>query len=669
MGKRRNSIVEAAARILRIDGTRSRVTVIDEDEDRVQAGHQIEFSDEIAKIIQQDQASLNSAEKRGESSVGKLLFGKEIGHMDFFEDEMTSNNTSCISYDIEASSSDAKSDNILSKQNAYDVVWIRQRAKSCQISSMKQIISQCVNQYYKVLEHAMIIPCRGYKIEGKNRSGTCGEDYDVSGECIDYSTFGVEHMDQEAHWFRTYFIGKKYATFCGHFESGDPVLLTAICDMESDAQDGQRTFRVIVRTKQGPSIRKTIPYSFLLSAPPDHLDNYTDNESIPDTTWKGVVEMSFNVPFNLLHKIEPDVMVSNGIESEILKLDENVVHKRYKFGVLYVKEGQDKEEEWFSNQHDSENFDWFLNIIGKPVKLQGYTGWAAGLDTRSGDSGEYTYTSVWNDNIVAYHISTLIPSRPGDKQQIQRKRHIGNDIVCVVFVEGQQPFNPAAIKSQFLHVFIVVHEEEWKGRNGWRVEVVMVEDVPEFGPPLPENAIFFDKNELGSFILAKLINAEYAALKSPKFSQPMARAREGILNNIVDRTMDVVQELKPSSKHSKTSSTSSSRSSRSWKSKDISDLVTVPSRSSIMIKDISEGLAGLGRRRSAQDISDARARQTQSKARKARANKNTDSSSKQGCTELDLAQNIPHTASTLTSSQSSGAVLQSFPNKKEGRQY
>lgn len=45
---------------------------------------------------------------------------------------------------------------------------------------------------------------------------------------------------------------------------------------------------------------------------------------------------------------------------------------------------------------------------------------------KGGDSGEYTFINHWNENILAYHVSTLIPSRPGDKQQIQRKRHIGN---------------------------------------------------------------------------------------------------------------------------------------------------------------------------------------------------------------------------------------------------
>lgn len=43
-----------------------------------------------------------------------------------------------------------------------------------------------------------------------------------------------------------------------------------------------------------------------------------------------------------------------------------------------------------------------------------------------GDSGEFTYTNIWKDNVLAYHVSTLIPSKLGDKQQIQRKRHIGN---------------------------------------------------------------------------------------------------------------------------------------------------------------------------------------------------------------------------------------------------
>lgn len=44
-----------------------------------------------------------------------------------------------------------------------------------------------------------------------------------------------------------------------------------------------------------------------------------------------------------------------------------------------------------------------------------------------------------------------------DNLQLQRKRHIGNDIVCVVFLEADDTrFSPACIKSHFLHTFILV---------------------------------------------------------------------------------------------------------------------------------------------------------------------------------------------------------------------
>ena len=42
---------------------------------------------------------------------------------------------------------------------------------------------------------------------------------------------------------------------------------------------------------------------------------------------------------------------------------------------------------------------------------------------------------------------------------MQRKRHIGNDIVAVVFQEENTPFVPDMIASNFLHAYIVVQVE------------------------------------------------------------------------------------------------------------------------------------------------------------------------------------------------------------------
>ncbi|KAI7879201.1 uncharacterized protein EV154DRAFT_524673 [Mucor mucedo] len=364
------------------------------------------------------------------------------------------------------------------------------------VSTMKQIMNTCICQYYKVVEKAMIIPSKGYRIEGINKYGT---NMILPPSERSPQNYTIEHMDEEAHWYRTFFLDCAHVyTFFGYNEDGEPILLSVKVE-ENTQTDTNRQFRIIYRTKEKDE-RKVVLDSFLLNAP----STQEQDDEIPETTWKSIIESTFDISFQNFLKMDQELMISSGLQDELLRLDENSLHTKIKFGVLLIKEGQTREEEWFSNGDDSEPFNEFLNIIGHRVELKDYTGWSAGLDTKSGDSGEYTFVNHWNENILAYHVSTLIPSRPGDKQQIQRKRHIGNDIVCIVFVQGNQPFNPTAIKSQFLHVFIVVHREICNGVKLWRVEIVSVKDVPTFGPNLPENsAVFHNEKDLEQFLLAK----------------------------------------------------------------------------------------------------------------------------------------------------------------------
>lgn len=72
-------------------------------------------------------------------------------------------------------------------------------------------------------------------------------------------------------------------------------------------------------------------------------------------------------------------------------------------------------------------------------------------------SGLYSVYTNWRSIEIMFHVSTLLPYEKHDPQKLQRKRHIGNDIVCVVFLEADNtPFSPACIKSHFLHTFILV---------------------------------------------------------------------------------------------------------------------------------------------------------------------------------------------------------------------
>lgn len=52
------------------------------------------------------------------------------------------------------------------------------------------------------------------------------------------------------------------------------------------------------------------------------------------------------------------------------------------------------------------------------------------------------------------------PSASHLSPQLQRKRHIGNDIVAIVFQDENTPFVPDMIASNFLHAFVVVQLEQ-----------------------------------------------------------------------------------------------------------------------------------------------------------------------------------------------------------------
>jgi hypothetical protein len=50
---------------------------------------------------------------------------------------------------------------------------------------------------------------------------------------------------------------------------------------------------------------------------------------------------------------------------------------------------------------------------------------------------------------VMYHVSTLLPHSKKDVQQLERKRHLGNDVVVIVFQAGDTIFDPTCIASEF----------------------------------------------------------------------------------------------------------------------------------------------------------------------------------------------------------------------------
>lgn len=93
--------------------------------------------------------------------------------------------------------------------------------------------------------------------------------------------------------------------------------------------------------------------------------------------------------------------------------------------------------------------------------------------------------------------------------QVERKRHIGNDIVVIIFVDGEDDeayssalnFNPIEITSHFNHIFALVTYN--KARNTYRLVMHVADTVPTFGPPLPPDGEFVDHFDFRDFLMAK----------------------------------------------------------------------------------------------------------------------------------------------------------------------
>ncbi|XP_047439349.1 rap1 GTPase-activating protein 1 isoform X5 [Mugil cephalus] len=219
----------------------------------------------------------------------------------------------------------------------------------------------------------------------------------------------------------------------------------------------------------------------------------------------------------------------------IVTFDEHVISNNFKFGVIYQKFGQTSEEELFGNMEESPAFVEFLEFLGRKIELHDFKGFRGGLDVTHGQTGtESIYTNFHNKEIM-FHVSTKLPYTEGDSQQLQRKRHIGNDIVAIVFQEENTPFVPDMIQSNFLHAYVVVQVENACTDNvTYKVSVTARDDVPFFGPALPDPAIFKKGLEFHEFLFTKLINAEYACYKAEKFAKLEERTRSALLETLYE---------------------------------------------------------------------------------------------------------------------------------------
>lgn len=177
-------------------------------------------------------------------------------------------------------------------------------------------------------------------------------------------------------------------------------------------------------------------------------------------------------------------------------------------------------------------YEEFLDFIGDRITLRGWDKYRGGLDVKNDDTGKESVYTTHKIYEVMFHVCTMLPVLGIDTQKVERKRHIGNDVVVLVFKEQSSKddkFNPLIFTSHFIHcIFVVTPEvvESDKESTYYRLSVANKPGVPTYPPFLPENPVFKKGKEFQEFLIAKMINAERAAYASPEFASLYTSRRE-----------------------------------------------------------------------------------------------------------------------------------------------
>ena len=201
----------------------------------------------------------------------------------------------------------------------------------------------------------------------------------------------------------------------------------------------------------------------------------------------------------------------------------------HKVGVIYIGEGQTDEREILANVSGSSDYVEFLNNLGSLTKLKGATFNTQGLDREMDIDGQYTL--CWRDRLteIIFHVTTQMPTNlDHDPQLANKKRHIGNDFVNIIFNDSGLPFRFDTFPSQFNFVnivitpasrasFIATREARHQDNTGkrkeqpfYRVQVMSKPGFPEISPASETKMVSL--KALPEFIRLTALNASVFSL-------------------------------------------------------------------------------------------------------------------------------------------------------------
>nr|XP_032529966.1 GTPase-activating Rap/Ran-GAP domain-like protein 3 isoform X3 [Danaus plexippus plexippus] len=346
---------------------------------------------------------------------------------------------------------------------------------------------------------------RRYRLENGNSLGEKDELFGPPSAPV------LENPEFQTRWYFKYFLGKMHQNYIGVDGAREPYLLSVV-------QEGAGLLRAILFNKMG-----------------------AHKIYLPASAWSGGGGQTPTRPtlkqilaqFTSIERIDkmPREITCPELQKDILLLEEQEGSVNFKIGVMIMKPGQKTDDEMLSNEKGDEKWDRFISLLGDKIRLRGWNRFRGGLDVKGDMTGSHSIYTMHQGHEIMFHISTMLPFSKDNKQQLERKRHIGNDIVNIIFTEDSthNTFNPQCVKSHFTHIFAVVSVVEGEG---YRLSVYTDDTVPPFGPSLPCPPIFNDPQLFREFLLVKLMNGEKAAFQTPTFALKRQRTLDTLIRDI-----------------------------------------------------------------------------------------------------------------------------------------
>ncbi|XP_075227777.1 GTPase-activating Rap/Ran-GAP domain-like protein 3 isoform X2 [Lycorma delicatula] len=400
---------------------------------------------------------------------------------------------------------------------------LQRRRASSAISSSNDLISRrgvFSRRHYGSVELLPQVEAHGNEIQSRRfrveNGDSLGEKEEIFGSP---STPVLENPEYQTRWYFKYFLGKLHQNYVGMDGEKVPFFLSIVITDANNQCVPQ--YRAILWKKSGAQ-KISLPYS--------------PNKPM------SVKQIISNFPN--MEKLDkgPKEIFSPDIQKDLLLLEEQEGSVNFKFGVLYTMPGQHSDDEMLSNELGSCEWDQFISLLGDKIRLKGWDKYRGGLDVKGDMTGKHSVYTIYEGHEIMFHVSTLLPYSKDNRQQVERKRHIGNDIVNIIFVDGgpsqMSQFNPSFIKSQFTHIFAVVSYSSED--NSYRLVIYSEESVPLFGPSLPCPPVFHVSEEFREFLIVKLINGEKAAFNTPTFAQKRERTLDMLIKDLYSEHMSDV---------------------------------------------------------------------------------------------------------------------------------